>query len=291
MFSTVRYAMQGVAPMDAFYVAFYGGPQEVILPYVWMRDGEPGSDFIHYTDTSLSAWMAAHRRIYHFDEDDGACFRAAAPLRDGATPTLDAVAVPLHDRDRELIGFVCTQSDAPDVYDDTGVHALQWLTRALARALEHAEEDEHDLALLERQPELDAQALGSAEPALDLSRRFEELRELTQAIEQQLDTGDLPGARLAVQHLHERCLAHQTATTMTLVATPVPDDWDRLTPRQREIARLIVDEDLSNAQLAERLVISEATVKSHVSAALRSLCVASRQDLRELASSHMVKRG
>jgi len=50
---------------------------------------------------------------------------------------------------------------------------------------------------------------------------------------------------------------------------------DRLTDREREILTLIA-EGLSNAELARQLYLSEATVKTHVSAILRKLAVRDR---------------
>jgi DNA-binding NarL/FixJ family response regulator len=57
----------------------------------------------------------------------------------------------------------------------------------------------------------------------------------------------------AVQH-------HVVAALSTPAAAPLPDD---LTPREAEVLGLIA-EGLTNAEIAERLVVSAATVKSHV---------------------------
>ncbi len=64
--------------------------------------------------------------------------------------------------------------------------------------------------------------------------------------------------------------------------TELPDD---LTPPEAEVLALIA-EGLTNAEIAERLVISLSTVKTHVSSVISKLGAASRTEAATLAVRH-----
>lgn len=63
---------------------------------------------------------------------------------------------------------------------------------------------------------------------------------------------------------------------------PAPDQLDELTRREREVMALVA-EGLSNAQIAEHLVVTRATARTHVSRALGKLRVRDRAQLVTLA--------
>ena len=65
---------------------------------------------------------------------------------------------------------------------------------------------------------------------------------------------------------------------------------DGLTRREREVVRL-VSRGLSNEEIASSLVISERTVESHVSSALRKLALSSRAGLASWAARHEFRGG
>ena len=63
---------------------------------------------------------------------------------------------------------------------------------------------------------------------------------------------------------------------------PRPEQLDELTPRELEVVALVAG-GMSNQEIAERLVVSPATAKTHVSRALRKLGLHDRAQLVTLA--------
>lgn len=62
-----------------------------------------------------------------------------------------------------------------------------------------------------------------------------------------------------------------------------PTGWDSLTPSERQVA-LLVAEGFSNPDIAERLFVSRATVKTHLAHAFTKLDVTSRAQLAAMAA-------
>jgi len=78
----------------------------------------------------------------------------------------------------------------------------------------------------------------------------------------------------------EQVSSHQTQPA-TLVT-------DKLTEREVEVLRLIA-RGFSNADIAERLFLTEGTVRNHVSAILSKLCVSDRTQAAVIAIQHGLK--
>jgi len=86
-------------------------------------------------------------------------------------------------------------------------------------------------------------------------------------------------------HAGRATFSPEAAQALIHAATQPPAPGHDLTERERAVLALLV-EGLNNTQIAERLVVSPSTIKSHVSNILSKLGVASRTEAVALAVRH-----
>jgi NarL family two-component system response regulator LiaR len=86
-------------------------------------------------------------------------------------------------------------------------------------------------------------------------------------------------------HAGRSTLAPEAAQVLVEAASQEPAPGKDLTPREREVLGLMV-EGLNNRQIAARLVVSQSTVKFHVSSILSKLGASSRTEAAALAVQH-----
>jgi NarL family two-component system response regulator LiaR len=98
-------------------------------------------------------------------------------------------------------------------------------------------------------------------------------------------SADELAAAIRAAHAGRSTLAPEAAAALVhAAAQPPPPGYD-LTARERDVLELLV-KGLSNVEIAERLVVSQSTIKTHVSSILAKLGVASRTEAVALAIQH-----
>jgi two-component system, NarL family, response regulator LiaR len=83
-------------------------------------------------------------------------------------------------------------------------------------------------------------------------------------------------------HAGHATLSPAAVQALVHAASQPPVPGHDLTPREREVLALLI-EGLSNTEIAEQLVVSPSTIKSHVSHILAKLGVSSRTEAATLA--------
>jgi DNA-binding CsgD family transcriptional regulator len=175
----------------------------------------------------------------------------AAPALVASTGTLSYAAAPIVPVGR-VIGFLhADHFPETRAVDDVDCHILGEFARGFGRIYERA-------VLLER-----------------LHRERDHVRETLRNAEVVMD--NLARAELElVRHADERSSAGAASALALTGETKAMDEL--LTPREREVIALLVTGQ-TNSAIAERLVISEGTVKSHVKQILRKMGAVNRSEV------------
>lgn len=85
-------------------------------------------------------------------------------------------------------------------------------------------------------------------------------------------------------------LAPEAAQALIHATTRPPEIGHDLTPREREVLKLMI-EGLNNGEIADRLTLSDSTIKFHVSNILSKLNVESRTEAVAVALQNNVVKG
>ncbi|MBB2892380.1 response regulator transcription factor [Flexivirga oryzae] len=279
-YAACRAAMCALTRVDTFYVGHYIGKTTLSIPYCVDNKQFLSADVQQFGPNGLSEYIRSTGQIYRFGQDGGR--RARMGWKTTENPVMDVVVVPLrHSETEEVLGMMCVESTVAGTYDDEIVRALQWLAKALVWEMTQDRSFADDLGLYELYPELDStRPRDETEMLRTLTGELERLRLALRAIDLPDDpklaeaTRLIEDAKACGERLHMR-LADTLATTHP-DDPALKDNTAGLTTRELEIATLIAVDGLTNRELAERLFISEKTVKVHVGNVLRKLGIAQR---------------
>ena len=101
-------------------------------------------------------------------------------------------------------------------------------------------------------------------------------------------TGDELAAAIRAAHAGRPTLAPEAAEALVRAVAAPESQSSELSPRERQVLTLVA-EGLSNAEIADRLVISRSTVKTHVSSVISKLGASSRTEAATMAvRQHLV---
>jgi two-component system, NarL family, response regulator LiaR len=88
-------------------------------------------------------------------------------------------------------------------------------------------------------------------------------------------------------HAGKSTLAPEAMAALLKAASEPPAPGHDLTARERDVLALMV-QGLNNTEIAERLIVSQSTIKTHVSSILAKLVVSNRTEAVVLAVQHQI---
>jgi DNA-binding CsgD family transcriptional regulator len=276
-YAAIKAALAGLAPLDTFFIGHFQGERSLILSYIFDGDQRLASEILTTARGGVSHWLRTSGKRYLYSDDNGRMLHRGDTIGDARQLSRDCVFTPLLDDNGDPVGLVSSQSLKPSVFSEEFVRAQVWLSRALMQSLQQDSADLQDNDLYEVYPELDSERVRNEADLLNrIGERLDALGRTLRDLEGQARKVGV--AELAEQAEHATGLCDRVQTEVTeLVRTYQPPVVSTdLTAREVEVAVLIARDGLSNAQLAERLHISQKTVKTHVGNVLRKLGVTQR---------------
>lgn len=286
LYEACRGALTHVADVDACYIGHYRGSNRLVIPYLYDR-GKPGApDVMSFGEFGLSHWLRTWCKTYTFSQDRGRLVHAGKPFGESGETSVvrDAVVAPLLEPDGTVSGMLAALSYSSHHFSAENVAVVEWLARQLRRAISRDAEDVTDLDLVTTGSETALDR--SADLVHSISDRLTRLQQRVDQSAASLDAGD--GEGMSEQLRSISLLCERFNTELALLATEpgaAAGPTAPLTDREVAVARLIVQEGLSNSEIASRLVISEKTVKTHLSHVFQKVGVSQRSELRYVAGA------
>lgn len=273
-YEAVHHAATTLLPVDALVVGLFRDDL-MVVPYAEQNGVLEAPDVLHLRAGTAARWVRDTERTYRFSDDDGRMLCDSVSFGEGSEPSRDAVLAPIRDRDDAVRGLLGVHSLAENAFDTGHVRTVEALAYLLGRVADDPGTGLEDEALHAQFPELVSSTGDSIDQLHEAASLMDSVRRGVLALPSAVpeDARDEVTARVeALSRLCEEASMHlaQMAATAPLPgsdAAQAPDPG--LTPREKEIALLIVTENLTNVEIAERLFISVKTVKTHVGAILR----------------------
>ncbi|WP_052663695.1 helix-turn-helix transcriptional regulator [Psychromicrobium lacuslunae] len=281
LYAITRRAIEALANIDTFYIGMYRDERTLVVPYRFHRGQLLRPEISKFGRHGISTWLLNSAKTYRFSDDGGRMLTVG--VRFGATEGVrDGAMLPLLGPNREVVGMLSVESSVAGVITDEVVLAMEWLAKALMTVAQPATGNKANVELYREHPELQSsRVVNSLDLLHEATLVFDSLQSSLHGLSKKI--ARLSKAQIAEELDNIRMLCLKSSSELASQAVQKPQDeadpLATLTSRELEIAELIVEESLSNAAIAQRLLISEKTVKIHVSNILQKIGVSRRDGI------------